>query len=359
MTPHDDVADEQLDPVDGAVDQRLAAALRDARTATRSPDRHAFLVAARVRRDHQRRRRRGWIVATPIVAAALVLVAIGVIASGGDTSSMNASKAIQAASAGSSHASTSPACPDKPGTPNTKTGERLFDFTPTALTLCTYGVDGQLVKAEYVPGKGTASVTETLDHLQRDRNSSNPASQPPSCSDDGAVPVDRAGVIATAEDRHDTAWFAISTCTVPDTARGPDGTVSFHGEWADVQITPSGDSVTIRSRPSGSQPYGEPKRIEGPNDSDAWTDGLISLTDVTIHVIGLADGSSVVNVNDLTDFAMGTTSCGQFECVVYEVPRDRTGPTPEVKVRSNGQISSIPLDSVPEGAGVLRFHVDG
>lgn len=97
MTGNDDAGNEQLDPVDAAVDQRLTAAIRSARMAARSPDRHAFLAAAQVRRDRVRRRRRGWLVVTPIVAAALVLVAIGVTASGGDNTSMQASTGVAGA----------------------------------------------------------------------------------------------------------------------------------------------------------------------------------------------------------------------------------------------------------------------
>lgn len=396
MTPHDDVADEQLDPVDGAVDQRLAAALRDARTATRSPDRHAFLAAARVRRDRVRRRRRGWIVATPIVAAALVLVAIGVIASGGDTSSMNASSlaeaepqvdartpirvqpstglvdgqtvrvtAYAAAQAtfsqcaivrspngsqfyacnhdpsdlsdavdghvpagstedapvargsltvherlrgrlflltypeggatgmiteasdiscgadtiatvtpvptgtetdtsapttvdrsvpghrappdqagepcvvmatglfhtvqylpyrapitfGGAQVSTTLTCPTAPGTPNTEAGERLFDFTPTALTLCTYGVDGRLVATNAVPGPDQPSVGETLDYIQRSYVDRPLLPDGPRCTDD-AVAVNLIGVIATGGAHSSTAWIATAACTTPDGTSG-------------------------------------------------------------------------------------------------------------------------------------------
>lgn len=213
MTPHDEPTETPFDPIDAAVDQHLTAATRQARAATHALDRHAFLAAARTRRDRLRRRRRAWTVATPIVAAALVVVAVGVIASGGDNSSTHLASSSQA-QASASTASGALTCPTTPGSPNTESGKPLFDFTPTALELCTYGSDGRLVATNAVPGPGQASVGETLDYLQRAYVDRPAGSGETNCAPD-EIAVNRIGVVTGDEDHTEIAWIASAGCTTP------------------------------------------------------------------------------------------------------------------------------------------------
>lgn len=102
-TPDDEApdipVDEPLDPVEAIVDEHLTAAIRNVRAATRRPDRHAFVARAQTRRDRLRRRRRTWTVATPIAAAVLALVAVGVIATGGHHSTTSTATRAQTAPA--------------------------------------------------------------------------------------------------------------------------------------------------------------------------------------------------------------------------------------------------------------------
>lgn len=257
MTGHDKPTDEPLDPVDAAVDQRLTTAARQARATTHTPDRHAFLAAARTRRDRLRRRRRAWTIATPVAAAVIVIVAVGVIASGGDNTSMNASTGGRTEAIASS-ASAAPSCPDKPGAPNTAAGRPMFDFTPTALALCTYGVDGRLLATNAVPGPNQPNVSETLDYLQRAYVDQSSGSGEPNCADD-EIAVNRIGVIGSDDVRTATAWISSVGCTTP---RGPsDGAQhervpesgsavgATDGSPADTQSNPPPDDPTSPASP--------------------------------------------------------------------------------------------------------------
>ncbi len=104
MTDHDRPTDEAPDHLEAAVDRHLTAAVRAARTATHPPERHAFLTAARIRRDRRRRRRRTLTITAPIVAAGLIAVMVTVVAVGKGQPSFQADRAAtgQAAQVGAS-----------------------------------------------------------------------------------------------------------------------------------------------------------------------------------------------------------------------------------------------------------------
>ncbi len=424
MTHHDASADTPRDPLDAAVDQRLTAAVRAARTATRPPDRHAFLAKAQTRRDRLRRRRRGWVVAAPIAAAAVVLVTIGVVAIGGGHTQMNASTGTKAA-AGVDSATPIRVSPDRgiadgqivrvsayragkvtfsqcavvrspddhryyaclqnptdqsravPGrAPAGADDARVATGSLTVharlrgrLHLLTYpegGATELIIQGGDVSCTGDTIPTVTPVAIGTDTDTTAPTTvggSPHATGPDAASTRDHCVVMASGLFYAVQASPLVAAISFADagtpTPTATHGTVTVRGSLADVQITPSGDSVQVRVRPAGSQTYGKPHRIDGPNNYDAWTDGPIGLPHVTIHVIGLPRSSHIAETRAAADLVVGTAPCGRYSCVVYEVPRDRSGPAPVLKVTSGGRTSTVTLDSVPVAAGILRFHTDG
>ncbi|HET8931672.1 MAG TPA: hypothetical protein VFN21_13510 [Acidimicrobiales bacterium] len=435
MTEHDASADTPHDPVQTAVDRRLATAMQRARNATRPPDRHAFLARARNRRDRLRRRRRTLTVATPIAAAAVVLVAIGVIATGGDHPSMQAStgganvtraepavdadtpirvtpdhglvdgQTVHVAAYGAAQVMFSQcavvrtvdgtlfyACTNDPAehawnvlgavpvgsTDNTLIAQDSFTvhdqlrgrlyllaYPSGTITSLTAEASDVSCKAATMPivtpvpagtGTDTMAPTTAVGPLQTTTVEPSPDGSTDPKSRAGSEPAQPGCVVMVSGVFR---WILFDTPPTAPISFGDTATVGFHGDLADVQITPSDDSMTVRVRPSGSKSYGEPRRIDTPNHSDAWVDNPIGMRDVTVHVIALAEGSSLVDPHDAAELAVGTASCGRFECLVYEVPRDHQGPTPTLTIASRGRTSSVVLDSVPVGAGVLRGHFGG
>jgi hypothetical protein len=151
-----------------------------------------------------------------------------------------------------SQVSTTRTCPTAPGTPNIELGERLFDFTPTALTLCTYGVDGRLVDTVAVPGPDQPSVGETLDYIQRSYVDRPLGPDGPRCADD-AVAVNLIGVIASSSAHSRTAWIATAGCTTPG---GPSGGTKHDRtpESGSAIGTTEGSPASTRRTPPPSEP---------------------------------------------------------------------------------------------------------
>ncbi len=350
MTDHDE-------PVDDELDQRLGEAVREMTAMAPKTAGQGFISAARVRRDRARRHRRVWTIAMPVAAAILLVVVIGIASSGGHDSTTT----TQLGTTGGDGDQASISCPKSPGQPNTTSGTRLFQFSPSALTLCTYQTDGRLVATNSVPGNGSGTVAETLSYVERSYVNQAPPSSVPDCAADGSVPVDRVGVIATDGAHHATAWIPISGCTTLPGNEGDalsnDATPTFHGKSGDVRFSGSGAGLDVQMRPAGAAEYG-PRQIVGPKSADAWTAMPFGLPEATIHVVVLPAGSQIINMSDVADVTVGTGPCGGFRCAVFEVPRDRPGRPPTLKITSDGQISSIPLKSVPVGQSALHFNVN-
>lgn len=331
------------------VEDRLAAALADAHAASTPVDRHRFLARAQVRRDALRRRRRVWTVATPLVAAAVVLVAVALVVQRGETPQV-------ARGDSSASSTTATACPERPGTPDTEPGADLFPFVPTSLELCTYDTDGRLVVATAVPGPENDDVAGTLAYLQRAYVDTAPPAAEPHCGP-GEIPIDRLGIFAFDGDdsRPADAWVPIAGCTTPPVASDT-ATTHLQGALADVQLTPDGDTVEVRTRASGSPSWGEPNRIETPKLGEDWIASAIGLEEVTVHIVVLTDGTTITNADELTPVMMGRPHCGSFTCAVFAVPRDSGEARFTVHVSAGGAVRSIELGSIPVGGGGVQFE---
>lgn len=341
MTGHDERA---TDAIDAQVDERLAAALRATRAGDSPIDRDAFLARAQVRRDRLRRRRRIWTVATPLVAAALVVVTVAFVLQRGDPSQ------TARHSAGSTP---KPACPEQPGVPDVVRGDTLFAFAPTHLTLCTYSVDGDLVTTVDVPGPDDPDVAETLDYLQRAYVDSPADPAGPHCAA-GEIAIDRLGVFATGDDESDAAWVAMAGCSTPEVTPGDDVTSEVNGPLVDVRLTPGDDTIEVRTRAPGSESWGEPNRVETPHATDSWLAHGIGLDDATVYLIVLADDATIANADEIAAVTMATPRCGAFTCALFAVPRDASDPRYVVRVSSEARVDAVALDPVPVGGSAGR-----
>lgn len=348
MTSHDEQAiDAQA--IDAQVDEHLAAALRAARATDTPIDRHAFLARAQVQRDRLHRRRRIWSVATPLVAAALVLVTVALVLQRGDTSQTARHGAASRAK---------PACPGHPGTPDVVPGDTLFAFPPIHLRLCTYSVDGDLVTSVDVPGPDNPDVAETLDHLQRAYVDTPADPSGPHCGT-GEIAIDRIGILAFPDDGSpaEAAWVAMAGCTTPEATPAGAGTFETAGEWADVRLTPVDGAIELRVRPTGASSWGEPRRIDEPDPTSPWTAEGVGLDEVTVHVVVLSDRATITNMGEIAAVTIATPHCGEFTCAVFAVPRgERAGVV--ANISSGDRTDSVPLGSIAVGSGQLQFSTD-